>query len=254
MDFLSIVVLGASGDLAKRKIYPALFTLFNQGFLRDNFKIVGFSRSALALTDFHKQISGYLKSKNHSESEIKKKLEKFLSRCDYISGKYDSKEDFMVLNDHLKENEKDSAKVNRIFYFAIPPNVFIDVSVSIGENAMSKKGWTRVIIEKPFGKDTESSYSLNKELKKIFKEEQIYRIDHYLGKELVQNLMVLRFANLIFEPIWNHNYIHSVQINWKENLTLTGRGGYFDQYGIIRDVMQNHLDANSFVDKYGRAS
>jgi len=130
---------------------------------------------------------------------------------------------------------------NRIFYLAIPPTIFVDVGKGIQPAAMSKTGWNRVIVEKPFGRDLESSRHLGKQLAALFEETQIYRIDHYLGKEMVQNLMSTRFANAVFEPLWNRQHIQCVVITFKENFGTKGRGGYFDKFGIIRDVMQNHL-------------
>lgn len=128
-----------------------------------------------------------------------------------------------------------------MFYFAIPPSVFVQSAASIHAGAMTTRGWNRMVVEKPFGRDSSSSEQLAKDLAKFFTEDQIYRIDHYLGKEMVQNLMVLRFANAVFEPLWNARSIANVQITFKEPFGTEGRGGYFDDFGIIRDVMQNHL-------------
>ena len=237
---LNIVVIGASGDLAKRKIFPALFTLFYQGLLPHNFNIVGFARTKMSLEQFKEKISEKLTCRTDAK-DCAAKMKIFLDHCNYHSGQYNSEKAFAELNKKIENNEKTATKANRIFYMAIPPSIFLDVAESVGKATMSKKGWTRIIIEKPFGKDSESSKILNRGLGKIFSEEEIYRIDHYLGKELVQNLMVLRFANLILEPIWNRSCINNIQIVWKEELGVEGRGGYFDEYGIIRDVMQNHL-------------
>jgi glucose-6-phosphate 1-dehydrogenase len=171
------------------------------------------------------------------------KVNAFLDQLYYFSGQYDSAESFAGLDKVIKEKEqKSESKVgNRIFYMAIPPSVFLDASKAIQPAAMSRTGWNRVIVEKPFGHDLESSRELSREMSKLFTEDQLYRIDHYLGKEMVQNMMVLRFANSVFEPIWNHNHISNVIITFKEDIGTEGRGGYFDGNGIIRDVMQNHL-------------
>ena len=239
---LTIIVVGASGDLAKRKIFPALFTLYYQGLLPDNFNIIGFARTQMTRDFFISKISEKLTCRmGISAKDCEAKMEKFFQYCDYYSGQYGDMSSFTELTKKIDEWETPYEKSNRIFYMAIPPSIFLDVAKSVGKKAIAKKGWTRVIIEKPFGRDVDSSNTLNQELSKIFLEKQIYRIDHYLGKELVQNLMVLRFANLILEPIWNKNCVDNVQIVWKEKLGVEGRGGYFDQYGIIRDVMQNHL-------------
>merc|ERR1711994_125278 len=137
--------------------------------------------------------------------------------------------------------EEQGCPANRLFYLALPPSVFEPVTSQIKETCMSPSGWSRVIIEKPFGKDSASSEKLSNHLSSLFKEEELYRIDHYLGKEMVQNLMTLRFGNLLFSPTWNRNYIASVVITFKEPFGTQGRGGYFDEFGIIRDIMQNHL-------------
>lgn len=235
---LSIVVIGASGDLAVKKTFPALFSLYCNNLLPPHFVIFGFARSHMELDAFRAKVS----SKFNKEWNEKK--EEFLANVFYHSGQYDSAEDFHKMSEELSKQEQvvSSTKMsNRVFYFAIPPNVFVSTARSIHSAALTKTGWNRIIVEKPFGRDSESSAELGRDLGQLFTEREIFRIDHYLGKEMVQNLMVLRFSNRVFEPIWNRNYIGSVQITFKENFGTQGRGGYFDHYGIIRDVMQNHL-------------
>jgi len=139
------------------------------------------------------------------------------------------------------ESKNSSAGANRLFYLALPPTAFIEAATALHGSCTSKTGWTRIIVEKPFGHDLASSDKLSTSLGALFKEEQLYRIDHYLGKEMVQNLMVLRFANVVWEPLWNNHYIHNVRITFKEDFGTEGRAGYFDTFGIIRDIMQNHL-------------
>ncbi len=165
--------------------------------------------------------------------------EKFWSLNLYVAGGYDSDEDFHNLHRELVKHEKPHA--NRLFYLALPPSVFESVTTHLQSQCMSPTGWSRIIVEKPFGRDLESSAKLSRHISSLFKEEQIYRIDHYLGKEMVQNLMTLRFANALFGPTWNRNSIASVVISFKEPIGTQGRGGYFDEFGIIRDIMQNHL-------------
>ncbi|KQK21298.1 hypothetical protein BRADI_1g60050v3 [Brachypodium distachyon] len=168
------------------------------------------------------------------------KMEQFLQRCFYQSGHYNSEEGFSELDRKL--TEKEAGKLpNRLFYLSIPPNIFVDVVRSASRTASSPSGWTRFIVEKPFGRDYESSGELTRSLKMYLAEEQIFRIDHYLGKELVENLSVLRFSNLVFQPLWSRDYIRNVQLIFSEDFGTEGRGGYFDNYGIIRDIMQNHL-------------
>jgi glucose-6-phosphate 1-dehydrogenase len=238
---LHIIVVGASGDLAVKKIYPSLFHLYYHGLLPEKFLIVGFARTQMNADTFRAKIDEHLACRIKSQGVCQDEKGAFLSRCSYIPGQYKEVASFRNLDKTLQTGASQSTIVNRLFYLAIPPSILLNVAQSVGAVATSKKGWTRIIIEKPFGRDSESSALLSRELSKIFSEEQMYRIDHYLGKELVQNLMVLRFANLIFEPIWNRATIHNVQITWKEDIGIANRGGYFDQYGIIRDVMQNHL-------------
>lgn len=246
---LCIIVVGASGDLAKKKTFPALFSLYCHDLLPPDVIIAGYSRSQLDDAAFKERISEKFKtgksndeiSKN-SDEFVKKKTE-FLKRCFYFAGQYDSDKDFGKFHETILEWEakkENTTGGNRIFYMAIPPTLF-SVTGKSSLSAMSKNGWNRVIVEKPFGRDSESSAQLGRELGFLFREDQIYRIDHYLGKEMVQNLMVLRFANAVFEPLWNRQNIKCVIITFKEPFGTKGRGGYFDKFGIIRDVMQNHL-------------
>jgi glucose-6-phosphate 1-dehydrogenase len=165
------------------------------------------------------------------------KQEAFLKRCFYVSGQYDNATSFQALDAELHSHEA-GRKANRIFYLSTPPSIFVPVAQNAARNASSKTGYTRVIVEKPFGRDLESSRALGSGLYEALTEEQIYRIDHYLGKELIENLTVLRFSNLVFQPLWNRQFIRNVQIIFSENFGTEGRGGYFDNYGIIRDIMQ----------------
>lgn len=241
---LSIVVIGASGDLASKKIFPALFALYCQKLLPDDFNVFGFARSQMDDPAFRQHITKNLTCRYVPGESCQDRMDEFLARCFYVVGQYSSSDSFLDLYTKMKSKES-SSNTNRMFYLAIPPSVFVDVGRAIGDAGLVQCGtlipWSRVVIEKPFGRDRASSDRLVKEMGNIFHEAQTFRIDHYLGKEVIQNLMVLRFANLIFEPLWNRKYIESVQISWKEDLGLEGRAGYFDHYGIIRDVMQNHL-------------
>lgn len=172
--------------------------------------------------------------------EEKEKFEKFWSANFYLPGSYDVESDYKLLNDKISELEVDKI-ANRLFYLALPPSIFEEVTIHIKSACMGTKGWNRIIIEKPFGRDDVSSNALSEHLASLFTEEQLYRIDHYLGKEMVQNLMTIRFGNKLFDPTWNRSHIASVLISFKESFGTQGRGGYFDNFGIIRDVMQNHL-------------
>jgi glucose-6-phosphate 1-dehydrogenase len=240
----SLIVVGASGDLARRKIFPALFALYCQQLLPEPFHVFGFARSEFSDAEFRGRIAEQLTCRYSPEGQCDLRVREFLDRCRFISGEYGSRDSFLDLYLKMRDVEQNQP-ANRLFYLAIPPSVFLDVARAIGDAGLVECGqkdpWSRVVIEKPFGRDRASSDALAQAMAEVFVEDQTYRIDHYLGKEAIQNLLVLRFANLVFEPIWNHRFIRCIDIVWKEDLSLEGRGGYFDQYGIIRDVMQNHL-------------
>eukprot|EP00603_Paraphysomonas_imperforata_P001972 CAMPEP_0114431110 /NCGR_PEP_ID=MMETSP0103-20121206/10418_1 /TAXON_ID=37642 ORGANISM="Paraphysomonas imperforata, Strain PA2" /NCGR_SAMPLE_ID=MMETSP0103 /ASSEMBLY_ACC=CAM_ASM_000201 /LENGTH=513 /DNA_ID=CAMNT_0001600639 /DNA_START=37 /DNA_END=1578 /DNA_ORIENTATION=- len=236
---LSVVVLGASGDLAKKKTYPALYDLFSHGYLpKTCVNIVGYARSASTDAAFRDKIKAFLPADDPDM------VTRFLSICCYFQGQYGSEESFSQLNTFLLEKESvvcSANGVNRLFYFAIPPNVFIPSARAIDAACRSTGGWNRIVVEKPFGHDLESALQMSSELTSLWDEDDIYRIDHYLGKEIVQNLIVFRFGNMFLEPLMNNRYVQSIKITFKENFGTQGRGGYFDNYGIIRDIMQNHL-------------
>ncbi|KAJ3211265.1 Glucose-6-phosphate 1-dehydrogenase [Entophlyctis luteolus] len=242
---LCVFALGA-GDLAFKKTYPALFGLFANNYLPNNVHIVGYARSPIALPDFRARISSKIKLPKTVSAST---LDAFLAACTYVSGKYDDPKSFANLNSFVETLEAQAggstanpAGKTRIFYMALPPSVFIPASKGLKEGCyLPGGGKNRLIVEKPFGKDLESSEVLGKSLAAHWKEEEIYRIDHYLGKEMVKSLMVLRFANVMFGAIWNRNHINNIQITFKEKFGTDGRGGYFDEFGIIRDIMQNHL-------------
>ncbi|CAG5056661.1 unnamed protein product [Parnassius apollo] len=232
----TFILLGASGDLAKKKIYPTIWYLYRDNLLPESTKFVGYARTKQTLEEVREKCKKYMKVRSGEEE----KFEAFWDANSYVSGSYDKRVDFEFLNEHITRFEKGPV-ANRIFYLAVPPTVFEEVTVNIRNACHAIKGYTRVIIEKPFGRDDVSSNKLSNHLTGLFKEDQIYRIDHYLGKEMVQNLMTIRFANQIFNPSWNRENIASVLISFKEPFGTEGRGGYFDDFGIVRDVMQNHL-------------
>jgi len=234
----TIVVLGASGDLAKKKTFPALFGLHRNNYLPKDCKIVGYARTKMDHEEFIKRVKSNIKT---PIKEIEDQLEEFVSKCGYVSGQYDKDESFQELEKVLQKIETGQPQNNRIFYMALPPSVFIPVSQHLKKNNYPQNGIVRLIVEKPFGKDLDSSRKLQKALEPDWKEEEIYRIDHYLGKEMVKNLLILRFANEFLGATWNTRHISNVQITFKEPFGTEGRGGYFDEFGIVRDVMQNHL-------------
>ncbi|KAL8130711.1 hypothetical protein V2J09_019866 [Rumex salicifolius] len=246
---LSITVLGASGDLAKKKTFPALFHLFKQGFLQpDEVHIFGYARSKITDMELKDRIRGYLMQEKNATPKHSEQVDRFLQLIKYVCGGYDSEEGFRLLDKEIAKHECDKNSLDgssrRLFYLALPPSVYPSVCKMIRHYCMNKSdkgGWTRIVVEKPFGKDLDSSEELSSQIGELFEESQIYRIDHYLGKELVQNLLVLRFANRLFLPLWNRDNIDNVQIVFREDFGTEGRGGYFDEYGIIRDIIQNHL-------------
>lgn len=254
---LSILVVGASGDLAQRKVLPALFALYCQDFLPERFEVIGFARRPMTDEAFRNFAMERLTCRYTPGQQCADSMDRFLSRCHYVAGEYGSRDAFLDLYARMRGLEETAHKdkgvqplvseqANRIYYMAIPPFLFMDVARSLGDAGLVScgdggPGWSRAVIEKPFGRDRASSYELVENMGQVFTEDQTYRIDHYLGKEIVQNLLVLRFANLIFDPIWNRAHVDHVRIAWKEDLGVEDRGGYFDAYGIVRDVMQNHL-------------
>ncbi|KAF8529025.1 glucose-6-P dehydrogenase [Hysterangium stoloniferum] len=241
-DNTVIVVFGASGDLAKKKTYPALFKLFKQGYLSEDVRIVGYARTKMEDADYHKRITSYIKTPSE-DSEFAEIIERFKGICSYVAGGYEDDESFQNLNSHLEKIEATYKRdgCNRVFYLALPPSVFIPVARGIKKNAYLANGVNRIIVEKPFGKDLQSCRELIGALGQDWSEEETFRIDHYLGKEMVKNLLVLRFANVALGSAWDKNSISNVQITFKEPFGTEGRGGYFDEFGIIRDIQQNHL-------------
>ena len=242
---LNIILVGASGDLAQRKVLPALFSLFAQKLLPAEVHIFGFARTPLTDVEFRNRTAEHLMCRYTPEAhECATMTEQFLARCHYVTGEYGKAESFLDVAERIQQVTGRLAG-DRLFYLATPPSVFLDVARAIGNSGLvtcdDTESWTRIVIEKPFGRDRVSSDELVTEFGKVFTNEQTYRIDHYLGKEVIQNLLVLRFANRIFEPIWNRDFIRQVRIVWKETLDIGNRAGYFDGFGIIRDVMQNHL-------------
>jgi glucose-6-phosphate 1-dehydrogenase len=222
--------------LAKKKIYPTLWWLYRDGLLPSVTTFCGYARSKLTIADLQERCQPYMKVKQEEEE----KYENFWKLNSYVAGSYTERRDFEMLNQELSKNDQQSV-ANRLFYLALPPSVFETSTSNIKNTCMALQGWTRIIVEKPFGKDSHSSELLSNHLASLFNEEQLYRIDHYLGKEMVQNLMTIRFGNQLFNPTWNRQNIAAILITFKEPFGTQGRGGYFDEFGIIRDVMQNHL-------------
>ncbi len=239
-----LVIFGASGDLTHRKLMPAIFALEVQNLLPENFRILGIGRTEMSDAEFRDKMKQGIKSFSDEKDVDDEHIGEFAGILDYFRLDYNSGDDYSNLKDKLEEIVKDqNGNRNYIFYLAMPPSMFSVISDNLGSVGLNKddSGYRRIVIEKPFGYDLESGKKLNDELHKVFREDQIYRIDHYLGKETVQNLLVTRFANGIFEPLWNRNYIHHVEITSAESIGVENRGGYYDSSGALRDMVQNHL-------------
>ena len=243
-----IVVFGASGDLAKRKLLPALFHLARQNLLDPKLTVLGYARTPMSDEEFRAQTVAALREHQDAEHDgafDEAAAEAFAQRLYYQTGAYDDLAGFQALASRISQIDAErQTQGNYLFYLATPPNVFSPISTLLKEVNLSQPrngGWTCVIIEKPFGHDLASAQALNEHLLQIFDERQIFRIDHYLGKETVQNILVFRFGNGIFEPIWNRNYVDHVQITVAESLGVGSRGGYYDKSGAIRDMVQNHM-------------
>lgn len=241
---LIIVIFGASGDLTSRKLMPALFSLETQKLMPESYAIVGVGRTKMDNEEFLKKIKNAIVE--YSEEKVSKNRlnEAFASNLFYYSMNYDDESSYKDLKSYLLGLcPQYSVNGNFLFYFATPPNAYESMVVNLAKAGLASQenGFRRFVIEKPFGYDIESGKRLNTRLHDFIGEDQIYRIDHYLGKETVQNLIVTRFANGIFEPLWNRNYVHRVEITSAENIGVEERGGYYDESGALRDMVQNHI-------------
>ncbi len=238
---VSIVIFGASGDLTQRKLIPSLFNLFRKGRLGPPFHILGYGNTPFDDERFRQHLAEGLK-RFAGFSYRQAEWADFSQRIAYQTGRYTDLGDFKRLNETLGQLEK-GGPGNRLYYMATPPHLFPSIIDLLGLTRQldETNGWRRAVIEKPFGTDGASARSLNEQIHRVLKESQIYRIDHYLGKETVQNILVTRFANTIFEPLWNRNYIDHVEITVAEEIGLEHRAGYYDSVGVLRDMFQNHL-------------
>ncbi len=238
-----IVIFGAGGDLAWRKLVPALYSLFVDNWLPDNFEILGLDVKSFTDDKFKKHIRDGINKFYNKEKVKESDWKKFEPLIKYRKADFTQVSTYKTLGEDFSKLEKEwDQKPDRIFYLAVPPSFIEPISQNIGKSKIAKDAEkSRIVIEKPFGRDLTSAQELDKMLTKNFKEEQIYRIDHYLGKETVQNILAFRFANALFEPIWNRNYIDHVQITVGETVGVEHRGAYYDKAGALRDMIQNHL-------------
>lgn len=234
-----IVIFGATGDLANRKLYPSIYRLFRKGKLSENFSVVGVARRPLTNEEFRNNVKKSIHQYEHDEIEY----DQFAEHFHYIPFDVTDLAHYQELNDLLSQlDEKHRTEGNRIFYLAMAPEFFGTIAANLkSEGLTDTSGWTRLVIEKPFGHNLESAQVLNDQIRHSFREEQIYRIDHYLGKEMVQNIEVIRFANAIFESLWNNQFIANIQITSSETLGVEDRGKYYESSGALRDMFQNHM-------------
>ncbi len=241
VDPCAIVIFGATGDLTSRKLAPSLYNLYITGGMPENFVVLGAARSEMTHDQFRERIRNALSGSDLS------RWEGFARNLYYQRIQFDSKDSYFDLAATLSKLDMDhNLRGNTIFYFAIPPSLYEPTAVMLGTAGLSVEGqngsgWRRLVVEKPFGRDLQSAEDLDRTIEQHFAEQQVYRIDHYLAKETVQNILVLRFANAIFEPIWNRQYIDRVHITAAESLGVENRANYYEEAGVIRDMLQNHL-------------
>lgn len=234
-----LVLFGATGDLAAKKILPALFELHKQNLISDQFKIVGFARRYQTNEEFKDHVKNIL-----HESE---QLDSFLERVMFVQGDITNVEDFKKVRIKLDSiNEQWNTCANRLYYLSVTPRFYDSVFKNISESGLTascsdEEGWSRIIVEKPFGKDAITARQLEEQLSTLFREEQIYRIDHYLGKDALQNILAFRFTNNLFENSWNNRFIEKIEVTVKETIDVGDRGDFYDGVGALRDVGQNHL-------------
>ncbi len=236
--------MGVTGDLAQNKLLPALIDLYIKNVLPQKFRIVGFSRRDIPREEFELFVKSALQKKNkYSATQIGS----FIERTEYVQGDFDNLDSFKKLKKRLSEIDDDFGQcTNKLVYLSVPPSLYEMLFDNIAQSGLSEAcggelGWTRILVEKPFGNDDKTAMALDKQLGKLFKEEQVFRIDHYLAKEVLQNVLTFRFSNTMFEPLWNRKHIESVHIHFFESNDASKRGKFYDGLGALRDVGQNHM-------------
>jgi glucose-6-phosphate 1-dehydrogenase len=239
----TLVIFGATGDLAHRKLLPAIYNLAHEGALPERFNLIGVSRSDLSDEEFQQQARESIAefSRRTPDDTV---LDSLVGRMRYVSGSFDDASMYDRLGKATEEFDREAEMVfNRLFYLSTAPSFFPVIAEALGEHGLAHRDEAdvRLVVEKPFGTDLDSALELNRRILSVFDENQVFRIDHYLGKETVQNMLVLRFANMIFEPLWNRSYVENVQITAAEDIGIGSRAGYYDKSGALRDLIQNHM-------------
>ncbi len=239
-----LVIFGATGDLTHRKLYPALYNLWREGLLPQDFAVVSIGRRNIAKAKLRDNITSavhdFSRANHHQGADFKE----FLKRFSYYQLEFDDAPGYGGLKTYLEQvDERWHTQGNRVFFLAVAPEYFTVITHGLHDHGMASNevAWQRLVVEKPFGQNLDSAKALNQDVRTIFQEDNIYRIDHYLGKEMAQNIMVIRFANTFFEPLWNNRYIDHVQISLAETIGVEGRGAYYERSGALRDMMQNHV-------------
>jgi glucose-6-phosphate 1-dehydrogenase len=242
-DPCTLIIFGATGDLTKRKLIPALYDLACVGCMSPHFDIVGIGRKQLDTNEFRRGLEDAASKSKDARNFSPEGWNDFAGRITYFRADTDNPKSYSELAKHLAEMQTKGASPNLLFYLSTPASLFEEIVKGLGAAGLnrSEKGWSRIIVEKPFGHDLQSARALNRTLTEVFPEESVYRIDHYLGKETVQNILVFRFGNLLFEPVWNRNYIDYVEITAAETLGVEQRGSFYEETGALRDMVANHM-------------